>query len=99
LDLFNNKLDFKVGYQLFIRQTRLVKNVKEAIMKKITYTLLVLLLMMMSEYSYSQRYEWMELYSSSSFTNQNQATEVFENNVYTVGEFRGSVSFGSTAKF
>lgn len=65
-------------------------------MKTITSSLLFLLLMIMSEYSYSQRYEWMELYSSSSFTNQNQATKVFENNVYTVGEFRGSVSFGST---
>ncbi len=44
----------------------------------------------------AQRFEWMQIYSGSTFSNSNQATEVFGNSVYTAGEFRGSISFGST---
>jgi predicted transcriptional regulator len=60
---------------------------------KVLYTLFFLTIFTST---FAQRFEWMEIYSGSTFSNSSQATKTIGNNVYTAGEFRGSVSFGST---
>ncbi len=44
----------------------------------------------------AQRFEWMEIYSGSTFGSTNQLTRAYGDGVFTAGEFRGSISFGST---
>ncbi len=60
--------------------------------------LLPLLLLVISfQNLHAQRFEWLEIYSSSGFSSSLDAvTEVKGNNVIVAGEFQGTISFGST---
>ena len=57
----------------------------------------LLLLVLTFQSLHAQRFDWLEIYSSSGFVSGfNSVTEVKGNNVIVAGEFQGTISFGST---
>jgi predicted transcriptional regulator len=63
-------------------------------MNKQNYLLLLFFIFLST--AHAQKFEWSKVFSGTNYLGIDQQIETFENNVYVVGEFRSSISFGTT---